>query len=225
MRPLKHLITPTTSLALVLIMSGCGNDPCQLAAFGDAASGSGGAASFSFSVMEQRGTAVRDSRYVDCVQLSILNSLNYADTLFAKTVRSNVKRVKIMALPAAELDVIIDRKGFFPIKLSSTVLTSGDNVQSERFLLYQSDSGLALPGEFGLTLKPGVQLKDVRELYTGYDEIDIKPTDQPEYFEIKIPFETETIARNDTERLIRRLLFSPFVSDARPLARFSSMIN
>ena len=156
-----------------------------------------------------------------CIDLLILNTHSYADTLVHTRIDSQSGQIQIANLPASTVDVIIDRKGYFPAKLTGVRLSAGKNVLEGRVLMYKSSSNIVLPGQLAFTLKPGATLPHVDHIYKYYDDVRVNAA--PGSYELQLPWQGRQTF-SFTETLCRKLVHSPYVQDARPLASMTAVI-
>jgi len=210
-----------TCLLVAAVGTGCGEDPCRDAL--PDASGTGGPASLTIRITGQAGTPGRKSEPVACVDLLIVPPQSYADTLAYARVDARSGQATITGLPAAAVDLIVDRKGYFPVKLTDLVLTHGENLLDDRVLMYRSSADILIPGQMAFVLKPGALLAQVDAAYKYYDGVRMRPA--PRSFELDIPWQGQRYhTMTLTETICRNLVRSPYVANARPLARLSSVI-
>ena len=185
------------------------------------ARGSGGPATLVAHISGQVGTPGRKNTGITCIDLLILNTNSYADTLAHTRIDTRNGRIQLSDLRASTVDIIIDRKGYFPVKLTSVTLSTGKNMLESRILMYKSSSNIVLPGQLAFTLKPGATLPHVDQIYKYYDDVRVNAA--PGSYELKLPWRgRQTFAF--TETLCRKLVHSPYVQDARPLASMTSVI-
>ena len=115
------------------------------------------------------------------------------------------------------MDLIVDRTGYYPVKVADYALQPGKNVLDARILLYSTRTPITLPGEFGFTLKPDATIHDVVPLYKHYSGVKVERAARASY-DVHIPVQYGIQkTRNQVERICRALIASPHVEDARPL--------
>jgi hypothetical protein len=217
-------LTPVRLLAMIVfLLTGCGNDPCAEVLLHPETAIEESAAYFRIPVIEQTNTAGKRGVSIGCVDVSLLASNNYADILLHATLIVRNDMLLIPYLSPGEVDVILDRKGYFPIKMQALPVESGENVWEEMMLMFRYDVPFVIPGEVGVKLTPGTQLSQIAALYNVFEPLRIMP--DPEGYQIKLPFRGTDQTRKQTERLCRQLLASPYVQDARPLANLSSIVH
>lgn len=206
---------------VLLACIGCREDPCREMRPPAEARGSGGPATLVAHITGQIGTPGRRNTAIPCIDLLILNTHAYTDTLAHTRIDTQSGRLQIAHLPASTVDVIIDRKGYFPVKLTGVTLTAGKNVLEDRILMYKSSANIVLPGQLAFTLKPDATLPHVEHIYKNYDEVRVNAA--PGSYELKLPWRGRQTF-SFTETLCRKLVHSPYVQEARPLASMTAVI-
>lgn len=158
---------------------------------------------------------------LDCVVVTVLNATDYADTLRVAPARVTGGRIHLANLREARADVIIERVGFFPVKVVEVEIGSAPNELADRLTMYPSDAPIVLPGQLYVELKPGATREQLVELVEPYDDTRIHAEPGSYRIELAVRGRRETIRR--TELLCRDLLFSPIVHGAGPMAGFGSV--
>ena len=202
-----------------LVTSACtSNDPCQNARVADKSSGS----SLQIPIIEQTNTIGRQGNSIDCVNVTVLNSSNYADTLIQEILLIERDQAVISSLPPGTFDVIIDREDFFPVKLNDISVGTGENKYSEQVLMYRYDVSFAITGEIGFSLKPEATLKQVTSIYNVHSPARVSRV--PGGYQIRLHYKGTKRTRKESVRLCRKLLNSPYIEDAAPLANFTTVV-
>ena len=206
-------------ISWILITSACTpNDPCQNARVADKSGGS----SLQIPIIEQTNTIGRRGNSIDCVNVTVLNSSNYADTLMQETLLIERDRAVVSNLPTGTFDVIIDREDYFPIKLNSISVGTGENKLEEQVLMYRYDVSFAITGEIGFSLKPDAALRQVTSIYNVHSPARVSRV--PGGYQIRLHYKGTERTRKESERLCRKLLNSPYIEDAAPLANFTTVV-
>ena len=206
---------------LLFLSSGCrDNNPCAEVIAGD---GSINQESWlRIPVVEKKNTIGRKGKSLDCVSVTILNASNYADTLKHEVLRVDNNQLFVSSLRPETVDVILDRKDYYPVKINSLSLAPGENRYEQQVLMYRYDVSFAITGEVGLTLKPNAEIKQVSSIYNIHSPADV--TKVPGGHQIRLRYKGTKRTRKQAERLCRQLLDSPYVAAAQPLANFTTVV-
>lgn len=203
----------------LLLSSGChDNDPCSESVDTPLNQGPW----LRIPVVEQTNTIGRKGKSLDCISITILDAKNYADTLKHENLRVDNDHLIVSGLRTGTVDVILDRKDYFPVKINSLLLTQNDNHYENQILMYRYDVSFAITGEIGLTLKPDAELNQVSPIYKVHSPADV--TRVPGGHQIRLRYKGTKRTRKQAERLCRQLLDSPHVADAQPLANFTTVV-
>lgn len=207
-----------TAVLLVLINGCIQQDPCENALQGYTS----GSSFLRIPIIEQTNTIGRKGKSLSCVEVRVLDTANYADTLLHKTLVVENDHVIVSNLPTGTFDIIIDRADYFPVKLVSISISSGENRYEEQVLMYRYDVSFAITGEIGFSLKPDIELRQVSSIYKVHSPASVSR--EPGGYQIRLRYKGTRRTRKESERLCRRLLDSPYVQDAGPLANFSTVV-
>jgi len=158
---------------------------------------------------------------LDCVVVTIFDAADYLDTLLAAPVRVTHGRILVADLPATRTDVIIERAGFFPVKVVDVEIGSAPNELPDRLTMYPSDAPVVLPGQLYVELKPGATREQLDELVESYDGTTIHA--EPGSYRIELAGRGRRDSIRRSELLCRDLLFSPIVRGAGPMAGYGSV--
>lgn len=204
-----------------LLLAGCAldNDPCRTAAA--IPMGSRGAAGLTVSVIAMESPRSSSNLVLDCVEVTALSAHDYSDTLLTATAALEGDRVTFGGLPVDTIDVVFDRRGFFPIKITDVALDDRGHLFGERLTLYPSSAPVVLPGQLYLNLKTGATLEQLEPILSLFEDLAVHP--EPGGYRLELAVTNRKKMAVLTEDLCRRLLFSPLVEAAGPLARFSSV--
>jgi hypothetical protein len=207
-------------LVLGALSSGCRqSDPCFEAV--DPLVGVGGETGLDVTVLARSAPRDRDTMRLDCVQVAVLSSSDYADTLAFGAASLARSAVRIRELPTSDVDVIIERDGLFPVKLTKLELVSGVTRLDDRFTLYPVDAPVVLPGQLVAQLRVGSTIQDIRPLYTVFEGIEVRP--EPGSYHFLLKNEGRRLTQAAGGRLAARLAHSPHVVGVWPVGEFSSV--
>ena len=195
-------------------------NPCQDALIASTFAGNGEAA-LAANIVEIEGPG-DGGKAIPCVRVFVTRSDNYADTLFNDKMYVQDHNIYLQGLDTASVDIVIDREGYFPVKYAGIRLRQGVNRLEDRVLMYRSSVPFTIPGELGISLKEGITLEDVKPVYSSTDGITIERA--PGGYALKIPFEGTRLTREKVERLCRKMVYSSYITDARPYVNLSTVV-
>ena len=207
-------------LLLALILVGCKDDPCKNASVVGAEGELG--AGLRIKILEQTGFTSKRGKSMPCVHVTVLSHSNYRDTLFQQTLEPENDWIMLPALGEREVDIILDRESYFPVKINGHMPEKGIQKYEKTISMYQYDIPMTVPGEVGVVLKEEAKLSDIASIYKVHDRIKVERI--PDGYAFILPFRGREQTRRRVERLCRSLLGSPDVLDARPLVNLTSVI-
>lgn|GEM_PF-5057526 len=217
---IKSAASSILFLTIVGLLSAC-STPCDKSLTATTIVGEGGA-SLAAEIVKQNGPG-RAGEAIGCIRVFIVNSENYADTLFNESVRVQDHTFHLQGFNASTVDIIIDREGFFPVKYVGVNLSNGFNRLEQRVLMYPSDVPFTIPGELGISLNEGATLDEIKPVISGIDGVSFQRSPGGSY-ELKVPFQGTRVTRERVERVCRNLVYSRHIADARPLVNLSTIV-
>ena len=216
----KSAVTSILFLSVISLFTAC-STPCDKALTASAIVGDG-EASLSAEIVKQDGPG-RAGEAIGCIRVFVVNSENYADTLFDESVRVQDHAFHLQGFNTSTVDIIIDREGFFPVKYVGVNLNNGFNRLDQRVLMYPSDVPFTIPGELGVSLNEGATLDEIKSVVSGIDGVSFQRSPGGSY-ELKVPFQGTRVTRERVERVCRNLVYSRHIADARPLVNLSTIV-
>ncbi len=178
--------------------------------------------SLQLQIVEQTSTTGIPGNSLSCIQIVVLDSENYADTLRSGMIAIEKNRLVLSGLSPGNADIILDREGYMPVKRSGLMLKKGTNILGEQILMYRYNVPFAIPGELGIVLDSTARLTQIESIYRAHGQVKIFR--EPGGYQLKLPFKGTERTRKQTERLSRQLLDSPYVQQVSPLANYTTVV-
>lgn len=175
-------------------------------------------------VVEQSGSISGKRRPMECVDVLVVDSRVYRDTLAAGRFLVDGGSLTIAVQDTGRADLVVDLPGYFPAKFVDVPLSEGTSILTDKVLMVRSSTPVALPGYLGFTLKPDLTRADVENIYRPYGKVKVQSA-PGNHFELKLPFRGAKGTRRDVEVLLGRLVRSPHVASARPLVEYSAAVR
>ena len=159
---------------------------------------------------------------MECVDVTVLSRENYRDTLIHQNVRITQDWITLNGLGEAPVDIILDRRAYFPVKINDYRLQPGSQQYENTISMYRYDIPMTVPGELGIVLEDEATLSDIAPIYKVHERIKVDRI--PDGYAFILPFRGREQTRRQVQRLCRALLQSPHVRDARPLVNLTTAI-
>lgn len=204
------------------MLAGCGPDPCETAL--EEGVFSTGDANLTIRLEEEDGSATTGRRFMRCVDVLVLSSGSYADTLASGRVQAGAEKVVLTGLGHGDVDVIVDAPNYYPVKFTDVTLKPGPNLLPDKVLMFRTNVDVVLPGYVGVTLRPGGQMAHLRDLYAPFGQVRMQAA-PGNHYELRLPFRGTRPTRRDVENLLEVLVRSPQVQEARPLVTLTAAIR
>lgn len=219
-KPTMSRVGAVVALMVLPGTLGCSrsHDPCDGP---QAVAAAAPSAALTISLFATANPRERSPLPLDCVVVTVLNGADYADTVRVAPARVTGGRIHLANLPETRADVIIDRAGYFPVKVVDVAIGSVPNELPDRLTMYPSDAPVVLPGQLYVELEPGATREHLSALINQREGVVIYP--EPGSYRLEISGYGPTKIRRRAEALCRELLFSPFVRAAGPMAGYGSV--